>query len=265
MLINGVLHNYTANKTGSDFTLIVPVKEGVYEIEDIYAVKGNKSAKKEIDAVLKAFDKPVIHGVIYSKDMKPDETAKIELNTTDTSGIAKALMLVTDPTGKKFHVSGKEEKGLYVFEFPLTKEPLYSFNISVSDPFNQTSYYNGSISSLDSPSINYFEIKKVPDKGLAEIELNATDTSGIAKAIIQLNGENESMTKLPNGSYAYNVFMGENPENLTLKVYVSDPFNQTSNVSGEIKWMLEDAFTYFELKMDSTKVRWRNSSTITLL
>ncbi|EDY36548.1 hypothetical protein ABOONEI_538 [Aciduliprofundum boonei T469] len=248
MLINGALHNYTANKTGGNFTLTVPVKEGVYEIEDVYAVKGNKSAKKEIDAVLKAFDKPVIHGVIYSKDMEPGETAKIELNATDTSGIAKALMLVTDPTGKKFHVSGKEEEGLYVFEFPLTKEPLYSFNISVSDPFNQTSYYNGSISSLDSPSINYFEIKKLPDKGLAEIELKAIDTSGIAKAVIQLNGENESMTKLPNGSYVYNVFMGENPENLTLKVYVSDPFNQTSNVSGEINWLLEDAYTYWVVK-----------------
>jgi len=105
-----------------------------------------------------------------------------------------------------------------------------------------------SISSLDGPIIHSFEIKKLPPKGVAEVIVNASDTSGIAKALIGLNGKNASMIRLANGLYAYNVSMGEDPATLPIKVYVLDPYRQSASAAGETHWLLLDAFTYYGVK-----------------
>ena len=243
--MNGVDRNFTATRVNGLFRVRVPVKEGVYSIEKVYAFRNGRSLVKNVGVTLKAFDKPVIYAVKYYRRMKPGEEAVVKVRAGDTSGISKALMIVNTPGGKQLRINAVKQDGLYVFSFPLKKEPSYNFVIVLSDPFNQSVSYKGSITSLDNPVIHSFTIQKFPAKGLAEVKVNASDTSGIAKALIEINGKNASMVKLSNGLYAFNVSLGEDPLTLPVKVYVFDPYKQASFASGEIQWLLKDAFTYY--------------------
>ncbi|OYT49889.1 MAG: hypothetical protein B6U73_04840 [Desulfurococcales archaeon ex4484_204] len=123
------------------FHVNLPVKEGIYKIEKVYAFRGDESVVKDVNAVLRAFDRPVIYDVIYQHKLKPGEEAIVKVN--------------------------------------------------------------------------------------------AFDTSGIAKALIEVSGGNVSMVKLANGLHAYNVSLGEDPATLPVKVYVLDPYKRASRASGE--------------------------------
>jgi hypothetical protein len=77
---------------------------------------------------------------------------------------------------------------------------------------------------FDSPVIHSFHVRKILEKGIAEVLLNASDTSGVAEALLELNGRNVSMRE-EDGLYSYTVNLGVYPMALTVKVYVKDPFN----------------------------------------
>ncbi|RLE48918.1 MAG: hypothetical protein DRJ33_08635 [Candidatus Methanomethylicota archaeon] len=155
--VNGVEKNVSATYSNGLFHVNLPVKEGIYKVEKVYAFRGDKSVVKDVNAVLRAFDRPVIYDVIYQHKLKPGEEAIVKVN--------------------------------------------------------------------------------------------ASDTSGIAKALIEVSGGNVSMVKPANGLHAYNVSLGEDPATLPVKVYVLDPYKQASRASGEIHWLLQDAFGYWSTKI----------------
>jgi len=243
---NGVSKNITASNLDKVFYVEIPVKEGFYVIEKVYAFKDGNALVKDINTILEALDNPVIHSVQYERSLSPGKEALIKVNASDTSGIKEAIMLVNAPD-KQFQIDASQENGVYVFMFPLEKEPSYSFKIVLIDPFNQSSEYEGSISSLDNPVIHSFLINKKVEEGIAQVLVNASDTSGIAKAWIEINGNNYAMEKV-DGLYTYIISLGENPASFKIRVYVIDPFNQSSSVAGEIHWLLKEAFQYYSFK-----------------
>lgn len=229
MEINGEISNFTADlSTNNVFHASIPVKEGIYKINKIYAFKDNKSVSKDVNIALTAFDKPVINEVIYQNRTSPGEEAIVKVNASDTSGIERAIMKVKDPSGKVFDVLGNLELGLFVFRIPIEREPVYNFELILSDPFNNTATYNGSIVSLDSPVINSIKINEYPERNLAEILINATDTSGIKDVFAKYNGTIIPAEKV-NGSYKISlpIDFSKVSENI-VKIYAKDPFNQTT-------------------------------------
>ncbi len=226
--INGAKSNITASLLGDIFRASIPVKEGIYKIDKIYAFKGNNSVVEEINKIFKAFDKPVINEVIYQNRTSPGKEVIVKVNASDTSGIDRAVMRVKDPSGKVFKLLGNLECGLYVFRIPIEKEPEYNFKLILSDPFNNTATYSGSIVSLDSPVINSVKINEYPERNLAEILINATDTSGIKDVFAKYNSTIIPAEKV-NGSYKISlpINFSKVSENI-IKIYAKDPFNQTT-------------------------------------
>ncbi len=226
--INGVSENVTLTKKNGIFEIEIPVKEGIYIINKIHAIKDKVSISKDINTVLTAFDRPVINNVVYESRTKPGSEVVILVNASDTSGIDRAVMRVKDPSGKVFKLLGNLECGLYVFRIPIEKEPAYNFKLILSDPFNNTVTYNGSIISLDSPIINSIKINEYPDSNLAEILINATDTSGIKDVFAEYNSTIVPAEKVEG---LYKISLPINFSKVSehiIKIYAKDPFNQTT-------------------------------------
>jgi len=70
---------------------------------------------------------PQIHSIVYERKLKPGDLALIKFNVTDDSGIKEARLMVTGPDNMTKELLPEMENGLYVFKFPLTKEPAYGF------------------------------------------------------------------------------------------------------------------------------------------
>lgn len=247
IIINEIKKNVSLIERNGVFVTEIPVKEGIYSVDKIYALKGDSWVVKEVDKVYEVFDKPIIEEVNFKKEFKPGEIAVISVRATDTSGI-KAIELLLKVYGELNKFYANYENGLYVFRIPLKRESKYNFSINVYDVFSQVAKYSGSFSAFDKPSINSINIEKDVESGIVKVLVNASDFSGIEKALIEISGKNASMIKLPNGLYAYNVSMGEDPATLPIKVYVLDPYKQASSASGEINWLLKDAYTYWAVK-----------------
>ena len=247
IIINEIKKNVSLIERNGVFVTEIPVKEGIYSVDKIYALKGDSWVVKEVDKVYEVFDKPIIEEVNFKKEFKPGEIAVISVRATDTSGI-KAIELLLKVYGELNKFYANYENGLYVFRIPLKRESKYNFSINVYDVFGQVAKYSGSFSAFDKPSINSINIEKDVESGIVKVLVNASDFSGIEKALIEISGKNASMIKLPNGLYAYNVSMGEDPATLPIKVYVLDPYKQASSASGEINWLLKDAYTYWAVK-----------------
>jgi len=187
---------------------------------------------------------PKIHQVEYQRNLKPGDYATVKVNASDTSGIASARMLVVDPQNRTQEVLGEKENGLYVFKFKLTQEPSYNFTIFIDDPFGNEATFKGGITCLDNPEISSLSIRKIPELGLCEVKVNASDTSGIKKALIEFDGMSLPMVRL-NDTYAFNITLGWGPRSLGIKVHVFDPFNQSVSEAANVDWSLKDAFIYF--------------------
>ncbi|OYT53355.1 MAG: hypothetical protein B6U76_08645 [Desulfurococcales archaeon ex4484_217_2] len=130
--------------------------------------------------------------------------------------------------------------GAYYLHRKLAKETT-----TTSTTPSQTSSSTTTKTVNGKPKIYSLKTEKIPDKGIVEILVKASDFSGIEKALIEINGKNASMTKLSEGLYGFNVSMGEDPTTLPIRIYVVDKYNKSSSVSGEINWSLEDAYTYW--------------------
>ncbi len=244
---DGSVEKIVPTKRGDNYTFIFPIKEEPkYKFSAVFEDPFDNKAFTNGTIVSK--DNPKILNVQYSPHVLPGENETIIIETKDTSGIVNSYMLVKAPDGKITNITPIIKGDNYTFVFPVKEEPKYDFSAVFIDPFNDKTYYNGSISSLDSPIIHYLSVKKYASKGLVEILMNATDTSGIKDAEIYLNGSYKEMKKLDNGTYFLNVSMGENPENLSFYAIAKDPFNQTSEMKSCIYWLLKDAFIYFSVK-----------------
>ena len=138
----------------------------------------------------------------------------------------------------------------HVQKLTTTYSPSGNNQTSTTQSITLTNQTASTISSLGNPMIQSFVIKKLPAKGLAEVIVNASDISGIAKVLLELNGKNVSMIRFSNDLYTYNISMGEDPVILPIKIYVLDPYNQTASTASEIHWLLQDAFTYYSVDHD---------------
>ncbi len=174
-------------------------------------------------------------------------------NATIPGNIAKALVEVTNPSGHSANETARRleniENHLFSAQFnKTTEEGNYKIRAIVEDKAGNVAIKHGSFDVGDNPAIHSFSLEKIPSKGLAKILVNASDTSGVAKAEIEFNGNKEDMVRLPNGLFSYNITMPENPADMSVKVYVKDPFNQTSSTTAEIDWSSKDAFITFAFK-----------------
>ena len=152
-------------------------------------------------------------------------------------------------SNRLFHVDIPVKGGVYSIE------KVYAFRGGK----NIVKSVNAALEAFDKPviySVEYWHKLKPGEEAI--IKLNASDASGTAKALIELNGKNVSMIKLPNGLYAYNVSMGEDPATLPIKVYVLDLYKQSASTTGEIHWLLQDAFTYYGVKHGFSKAVTQN-------
>jgi hypothetical protein len=225
----------------------IPIKEGVYELAKLYAMLGNQTAVKQINKSYEVFDDPTIEFVKYDNAVKPGSHANIVFKARDTSGIKEAMLKLFEPDGNVRIISPTIANNSFVFSFPITKEPRYNFTAIFADPFGNKASYNGSITSLDNPRINSVEVVKYPDQGISSIIVNATDTSGIADALIIIDGSTKPMIRT-GGLYRYDIFFGEEPGNKNILILVSDPYGMKNNISLSVNWLLSDAFNYFAYK-----------------
>lgn len=72
--------------------------------------------------------------------------------------------------------------------------------------------------------------------------VNATSPDAIDRVLLELNGQNVTMTKQPSGLYSYNITMPEDPVNLKLKAYAIDRLKQSSVKTTEVNWEAKDAY-----------------------
>jgi len=94
----------------------------------------------------------------------------------------------------------------------------------------------------NSPSINSVNIDKHPELGMASVLVNATDDKAVAGVLVDFNNVNQSMIKLAKDLYGFNITMGTDPANLTVKVYAKDTINQTVLASKDLEWTPRDGF-----------------------
>jgi len=168
---------------------------------------------------------------VYARNATP--TPYIPLSIEAPAGGAQALRAV---------YAG----GCWTARLELRGEGAY--RVSVLDPETGSALLTRVLELLDKPVIHSVRVEERAELGLATVTVNASDSSGIAIALIEYKASNHSMVKIRSGLLAYNLSLGDSPETLQARVHVTDPFGNTASASIAVNWSLEDAFTFYGLE-----------------
>ncbi|PLJ77218.1 hypothetical protein [Infirmifilum sp. SLHALR2] len=155
-------------------------------------------------------------------------------------------LVVETPAGNAQRLSAAYACSYWVARLELRGEGAY--RVSVLDPETGSALLTRVLELSDRPAIHSVSVEERAELGLATVTVNASDSSGIAIALIEYKASNHSMVKIQNGLYAYNLSLGDSPETLQAKIYVTDPFGNTASASIAVNWSLEDAFTFYGLE-----------------
>ncbi|PLJ77132.1 hypothetical protein [Infirmifilum sp. SLHALR2] len=155
-------------------------------------------------------------------------------------------LVVEAPAGGAQALRAVYAGGCWAARLGLRGEGAY--RVSVLDPETGSTLLAKILELRDRPVIYSVSVEERAELGLATVTVNASDSSGIAIALIELHANNHSMARLPSGFLAYNLSLGDSPETLQARVYVTDPFGNTASASIAVNWSLEDAFTFYGLE-----------------
>ncbi|MGQ4892964.1 MAG: hypothetical protein ACP6IP_10865 [Candidatus Njordarchaeia archaeon] len=161
---NSVLKNYTLTKQNGLFELRLDTREGIYNIEKIYACLADECTSKEIDEQVEVFDNPEIILDNITK-YQNNGSVLVKARIKDGSGVNEAYLIYDNST-----ITLNKTNGYYQAGFSLINPEDASkirFTIIASDVFNNTAKKNFEIDWDLRDGYIYFVNKNNFNKSLA--------------------------------------------------------------------------------------------------